>query len=69
MRITCTTTFLDGVDRYEAGDVRTVPDDRGAYFVANGWAAPAGEEPREPFTGAVTLDVQNSTTATGDSNG
>lgn len=69
MRITCTTAFLDGPDRFEAGDTRTVPDDRGAYFVANGWAAPVGDAPHEPFAGAVSLDVHNATHATGDSNG
>lgn len=69
MQIKCTTTFLDGVDRYEAGDTRTVPEDKGAYFVANGWAAPVGEEPRASFEGATSLDVHNATHNAGDSNG
>jgi hypothetical protein len=38
MKIECTTTFLDGADRFEAGDIRTVDDERGARLVANGWA-------------------------------
>jgi hypothetical protein len=55
MRIECTTTFLHGADRFEAGDVRTVPDDMGAYFVAQGWAKGG-----EPFVGDVALDVHDS---------
>jgi hypothetical protein len=66
MKIICDTTFLDGVDRFEAGDARTVDDQRGAYFVANGWAHPAGAEPAaEPAAAAaadsVTLAVNNGT--------
>ena len=29
MKIEATTTFLDGVDRFEVGDIRTVDNDRG----------------------------------------
>lgn len=29
MKIEALTTFLDGTDRFEAGDVRTVADERG----------------------------------------
>ena len=36
MKIECLTTFLDGKDRYESGDVRTVDDEKVAQFVANG---------------------------------
>ena len=61
MKIICDTTFLDGPDRFEAGDVRTVDDGRGAYFVKNGWAHEAGSEPAAIASGAVTLDVQNGT--------
>jgi hypothetical protein len=66
MRIECTTTFLHGTDRFEAGDVRTVSDELGAYFVAQGWAKGdvAVAAPAE-----VSLDVQNSTIGVGDSNG
>lgn len=59
MKITCLTTFIDGRDRFEKDDVRTVDDERGAYFVANGWAtsgaAPVVVEPSD-----VTLEVQDS---------
>lgn len=39
MKIKCLTTFLDGKNRFEKDDVRTVDDDSGASFVANGWAS------------------------------
>ena len=42
MKIICDTTFLDGRDRFEKDDQRTVDDERGAYFIANGWAHEAG---------------------------
>jgi hypothetical protein len=56
MRIECTTTFLHGSDRFEAGDIRTVPDELGAYFVTQGWAKGDGAV---PAPGDVTLDIQN----------
>lgn len=59
MKITCTTTFLDGPDRFEKGDQRTVDDERGAYFIKHGWAHVAGSAPGEAASGDVTLDVQN----------
>lgn len=40
MKIEIMTTFLDGRDRFESGDVRTVSDEDGERFVAAGWAAP-----------------------------
>jgi len=58
MKILCNTTFLDGRDRFEAGDTRTVDDDRGARFIAAGWAAIPGEQPVATATGDTTLDVQ-----------
>lgn len=71
MKIECLTTFLDGKDRYESGDVRTVEDDKGAQFVANGWAkdvagrvATGGES-----SSVVNLAVDSSVIGLGDSNG
>lgn len=61
MKITCTTTFLDGRDRFEKGDTRTVDDERGAHFVKQGWAHEVGDEPAAPASGDVTLAVQNAT--------
>ena len=61
MKIICDTTFLDGADRFEAGDTRTVADTRGAYFVANGWAHEAGADPVALASADVTLTVQNAT--------
>ena len=60
-RITATTTFLHGTDRFEDGTDHEVPDGVAAYFVANGWAESAdvavelGPAPQE-----VTLDIQSS---------
>lgn len=58
MRIECTTTFLHGADRFEAGDVRTVPDELGAYFVAQGWAKGEGAV---AAPANVALDIHDST--------
>ncbi len=58
MKIICTTTFLDGRDRFESGEVRVVDDAAGARFIAAGWAAIPGEQPTAPATGDTTLDVQ-----------
>lgn len=68
MRITCLTTFLDGTDRFEAGDTRTVDDERGAAFIANGWASADGAPAATPATGAVTLDIHNGQLGLGDTN-
>lgn len=61
MKITCATTFLDGPERFEAGDVRQVDDERGARFVAAGWATPEGSEAVSTAAGDVALDVQSVT--------
>lgn len=60
MRITPLQTFLDGRDRYEAGDSRTVSDADGERFIKNGWAVESGgtAEPVESPSD-VTLEVQN----------
>lgn len=70
MKIEATTTFLDGVDRFEVGDIRTVDDERGARMVANGWARESGgAAPVVPSAGEVTLDIQKGVIGLGDSNG
>lgn len=38
MKIELLEKVLHGRDKFEAGDVRTVDDDLGAYFCAAGWA-------------------------------
>lgn len=65
MKIQCTTTFLEGTERFEAGDIRTVPDDVGARLVANGWAVDVSGEVAAggAAVGEATLDIQNLTTA------
>lgn len=69
MKIICDTTFLDGADRFETGDTRTVADTRGVYFIANGWAHEAGGEPVAVASAEVTLNVQNATIGQEVSNG
>jgi hypothetical protein len=43
MKIHCTTTFLDGRDRFEAGETRVVDAERAKRFIAAGWASAEGE--------------------------
>lgn len=61
MQIRVLTLFKHGHDTYHKDDVRTVPDDEGAYFVAHGWAVRNGDAtpPEPPAQPPVTLDVQN----------
>lgn len=59
MRIECKTTFLDGAERFEVGDIRTVDDARGHRFLALGWAAEAGKPAAPQPTGQVSLDINN----------
>lgn len=52
-KITCTTTFLDGRDRFEAGEslatesgcgCRVITQEQATRFVAAGWASASGED-------------------------
>ncbi len=58
-RIHCNTTFLDGVDRFEAGDVRSVDAERAERFVAAGWAsladAPTSSPPADQPAAELTI--------------
>jgi hypothetical protein len=71
MKIHCLTTFLDGTERFESGDTRTVDDERGARLVAAGWAEDmsgatmTGEE----TAGTSTLKINSGKSATGDNHG
>jgi hypothetical protein len=58
MKIICTTTFLDGRDRFEVGEVRVVEDAAGTRFIAAGWAREPGADAVAAATGDTTLDVQ-----------
>ena len=70
MKIEALTTFIDGADRFEQGDVRTVSDERGAYFVGNGWAKDmSGEVATGEAGGNADLAINSTTHAAGDSNG
>jgi hypothetical protein len=61
MKIECDTTFLDGTERFEAGDIRTVDDARGYKFIGLGWAHAAGQSAPAPAVEQtpVTLDIHN----------
>lgn len=58
MRIICTTTFLDGRDRFEIDEVRVVDDAAGARFIAAGWARVPDADAVAAAMGDTTLDVQ-----------
>lgn len=62
MKIIVTTTFLEGRERFEQGDHRTVSDEDGARFIANGWAVADGETaPTDPLPvlDSPTLDIKD----------
>lgn len=71
MKIKCLTTFLDGADRFEKGDERTVSPERGAQFVANGWASDlsCSQPTGSAAAGAEDLIIHNSTHVSGDNHG
>ena len=70
MKIKATATFLNGTDRFEKDDERTVSDERGAYFVANGWAEDvAGRVATGEAAATTDLNINNSGLGLGDSNG
>jgi hypothetical protein len=70
MRIHCLSTFLDGTDRFEKDDIRTVDDSRARGFIANGWAVAAGGSASPPVqTGDTFLSIHDSSTDLKDSNG
>jgi hypothetical protein len=70
MKIECLTTFLDGTDRFEAGDIRTVDDERGARLVGNGWAKDtAGRVATGAPGGNADLNIDNSRLGLGDNHG
>jgi hypothetical protein len=63
MKITCTTTFLDGRRRFENGDVVTVDDADAARFIEAGWAEAHGDQSGALSTGAAPpaeLSIHNS---------
>ena len=70
MKILCLMLFLDGTDRFEKDDQRTVDDARGARFVANGWAKDVdGRVATGGDTGSVDLAIDNSQLGAGDNHG
>lgn len=60
MKIECKSTFLDGNQRFETGDVRNVEDELGNYFVAQGWAVVLGDDYVPKLDSISTdLDIKN----------
>lgn len=61
MKIEALTTFLDGRERFEQGDIRTVDDGRGTRLVAAGWARDvSGDVPTGPAaSGPADLEIHN----------
>ena len=57
MRIECLTTFLDGRERFEKGDIFTIDDAKAMCFISNKWAKLAGDPTPAP-DGAVAVDLQ-----------
>ena len=66
MRIECTDTFLDGRDRFEKGDIRTVSDEDAARFIALVWAVEYGSAAPSlaEQTTETTLHVNKATHST-----
>lgn len=71
MKIKCLTPFLDGTDRFEVDDTRTVDDERGARFIAAGWAEDlSGALPTgEPTSAPADLSIQAGNLNLGDRRG
>ena len=71
MKIEALTTFIIGRDRFEAGDVRTVSDESGAFYCDCGWAKDITGQTTTgtQADGSVDLAIQNATHSLGDSNG
>jgi hypothetical protein len=69
MRIEIHTPFLDGRDRFEKDDIRTVPDEDGARFIAHGWASTVGGNATDAAQGETTLNIHNAALGTKDSHG
>jgi hypothetical protein len=69
MRIECTTTFLDGAERFEACYIRTVDDARAPRLLAHGWPSEVGQPAAPQSTDTVNLDIHKAVNGTKDSNG
>jgi hypothetical protein len=71
MKIEALTTFMSGSDRFEAGDIRSVPDAFGAGVCASGWARDiTGQVGTGAHAdGSVDLAIHHSIHQIGDSNG
>lgn len=63
MKIKVACNFKHGKDEFHLNDVRTVSDEDGQYFIANGWATDASgrADPVATAPGETTLEIQNVT--------
>ena len=69
MKIKALTTFLDGEDRFEQDDIRTIADELAIYFVSQGWAKDETGQLAEPFVGDIDLTIHNGKIGLEDTNG
>lgn len=59
MKIKVLTKFIDGTNTFEKDDIRTVSNEKGAYFVSLGWALSEDGTLNEPFEGEINLAIKN----------
>ena len=69
MRIELARTVKHDGRIYTKGDVITVDEGLGTYYLACGWATEPGETPNQSATAPVVLDVQSAVHKTEVTNG
>jgi hypothetical protein len=55
MKILCKCNFKHGRDAFFEGDIRTVSDEDGEYFLNNGWVIKDDGTTYEAFIGEMTV--------------
>lgn len=60
MKILCKCSFKHGRDAFEQGDIRTVSDEDGEYFLSNGWAVADDGTTYEAFVGELSIKPDDS---------
>lgn len=69
MKLECLTTFKEGREIYEKGDIRTVPDSIAHRALGLGWAREVGKDGIPLSSGDAALNIHKSAIGLGDSNG
>lgn len=57
MQVTILTSFKKGYQSYEAGEVRSIPDEDAIVFARRGWVLVDGITPDAQTGGTLTLDI------------